>query len=193
MAASVRAAEDWCEPFSGPELYLSLRRCVSWLPLFLDYQHANCKRHEGTLFRTMLIDADKANRSVKYIDHKVSWVWESPKNYLHTKMLSLALSQKLLLFEPALNESPLHIHRPPYILTQPDLAKSKTKSKIDVSCVNCDFKESRNWQGWIIGKGITGFLSAFLIRNKHMNKLLKRNTLLRRLLTIYNNCYFKLD
>jgi hypothetical protein len=108
-------------------------------------------------------------------------------------MLSPALSQQLLLSESASNESPVHVHRSPYDLTQQDLAKSETKAKINVSCVNCDFKESRNWQGWIIGKGITGSLNAFLTRIKHKNKLLKRNTPLMRLLTICDSCCIELD
>jgi hypothetical protein len=106
------------------------------------------------------------------------------------------------------NEIPVHPHCPPYHLTQQDLeqsrpnfaitakkcdsAKSKTKAKIDVSCVTCDFEENRDWQGWIIGKGITGSLNAFLTRIKHKN-LLKRNTPLMRLLTICDSCCIELD
>lgn len=124
-------------------------------------------------------------------------------------MLSPALSQQLLLSESTSNKTPVYIHCTPYDLTQQDLeesrlnftitvkkydrAKSKTKAKINVSCVNCDFKENRDWQGCIIGKGITGSLRAFLIRVKHRNKLLKRNTPLMKLLTIYDNCCIKLD
>jgi hypothetical protein len=124
-------------------------------------------------------------------------------------MLSPAPSQQLLLSESASNEIPVHVHCPPYDLTQQDLeqsrlnfaitakkcdgAKSETKAKIDVSCVNCDFEEKRDWQGWIIGKGITGSLNAFLKRIKYKNKLLKRNTPLMRLLTICDNCCIELD
>lgn len=124
-------------------------------------------------------------------------------------MLSPAPSQQLLLSESASNEIPVYVHCPPYDLTQQhleqsrlnfaitakkyDSAKSKTKAKINVSCVNCDFKENRDWRGWIIGKGITGSLSAFLTRIKHKNKLLNRNTPLIRLLTICDNCCIKLD
>jgi hypothetical protein len=123
-------------------------------------------------------------------------------------MLSPAPSQQPLLSKSASNEIPVHPHCPPYHLTQQDLkqsrpnfaitakkcnrAKSITKAKINVSCVNCDFEENRDWQGWIIGKGITGSLSAFLTRIKHKN-LLKRNTPLMRLLTIRDNCCIKLD
>jgi hypothetical protein len=58
-------------------------------------------------------------------------------------MLSPAPSQQLLLSESASNEIPVHVHCPPYDLTQQDLAKSETKAKINVSCVSCDFEESR--------------------------------------------------
>jgi hypothetical protein len=68
----------------------------------------------------------------------------------------------------------------------------KSKAMINVSCVNCDFEEKRDWQGRIIGKGITGSLSAFLARMKHKNKLLKRNTPLVRLLTTCDNCCIEL-
>lgn len=124
-------------------------------------------------------------------------------------MLSPAPSQQLLLSESASNEIPVHVHCLPYDLTQQDLeqsrlnfaitakkcdsAKSETKAKINVSCVNCDFEEKRDWQGWIIGKGITGSLNAFLKRIKYKNKLLKRNTPLMRLLTICDNCCIELD
>jgi hypothetical protein len=123
-------------------------------------------------------------------------------------MLPPAPSQQPLLSKSASNETPVHPHCPPYHLMQQDLeqsrpnfaitvkkcdsAKSKTKAKIDVSCVNCNFKENRDWQGWIIGKGITGSLNAFLTRIKHKN-LLKRNTPLMRLLTICDNCCIELD
>jgi hypothetical protein len=123
-------------------------------------------------------------------------------------MLPPAPSQQPLLSKSASNEIPVHPHCPPYHLMQQDLeqsrpnfaitvkkcdsAKSKTKAKIDVSCVNCNFKENRDWQGWIIGKGITGSLNAFLTRIKHKN-LLKRNTPLMRLLTICDNCCIELD
>jgi len=108
-------------------------------------------------------------------------------------MLSPAPSQQLLLSESASNESPVHVHRSPYDLTQQDLSKSETKAKINVSCVNCDFEEKRDWQGWIIGQGITGSLNAFLIRIMHKNKLLKRKKPLMRLLTICDNCCIELD
>jgi hypothetical protein len=122
-------------------------------------------------------------------------------------MLSPVPSKQLLLSKSALNE--IHAHCPPYNLTQQNLeqsklnlaivakncdsVKSKTKAKIKVSCVNYDFKEKRDWQGWIIGKRITGSLNAFLKRIKYKNKLLKRNTPLIWLLTICNNYYIKLD
>jgi hypothetical protein len=124
-------------------------------------------------------------------------------------MLSPAPSQQLLLSKSASNEIPVQFYCPPYDLTPQDLeqsklnfaitakkcdsAKSEIKAKINVSCVNCDFEEKRDWQGWIIGKGITGSLNAFLKRIKHKNKLLKRNTPLMRLLTICENCCIELD
>jgi hypothetical protein len=74
-----------------------------------------------------------------------------------------------------------------------DSARPKTKAKVAVSCVSCEFEEKRDWQGWIIGKGITGSLNAFLTRVKHKSKLLKRNTLLMRLLTLYDSCCIELD
>ncbi|KAF4626634.1 hypothetical protein G7Y89_g11526 [Cudoniella acicularis] len=70
------------------------------------------------------------------------------------------INHRPLLSKPASNEIPVHSHCPPHHLTQQDLeqsrpnfaitakkcdsAKSKTKAKIDVSCVNCDFKENRD-------------------------------------------------
>jgi hypothetical protein len=59
-------------------------------------------------------------------------------------MLSLALSQQLLLSKSALNEMPVYVYCPSYDLTQQDLTKSKTKAKINVSYVNCDFKENKD-------------------------------------------------
>ncbi|KAH6664595.1 hypothetical protein B0J14DRAFT_569575 [Halenospora varia] len=121
----------------------------------------------------------------------------------------LASSQQLLHSESALNEILVHFHCPPYDLTQQDReqsrlnfvitaekcdsTKSETKTKILVSCVNCYFEKNRDWQGWIIGKGITRSLNAFLTRIKHKNKLLKGNMPLMRLLTICDNCCIKLD
>lgn len=124
-------------------------------------------------------------------------------------MLSPAPSQQLLLSESASNGISVHVYCPSYDLTQQDTeqsrlnfaitakrcdsAKSETKAKINVSCVNCDFEENRDWHGWIIGKGIAGSLSVFLTKVKHKNKLLKRNMPLMRLLTICDNCCIELD
>jgi hypothetical protein len=55
------------------------------------------------------------------------------------------------------------------------------------------FEEKRDWQGCIIGKGITGTLSAFLTRIRHKNRLRKRNMPLMRLLTLCGNCCIELD
>jgi hypothetical protein len=122
-------------------------------------------------------------------------------------MLSQAPSQQILLSESTSNETTVHVQYPHHLTQQSleqlrlntiaakkcDSAKSETKGKINVSCVNCDFEEKRDWQGWIIGKGITGSLNAFLIRIKHKNKLLKRKKPLMRLLTICDNCCIELD
>ncbi|KAH8650339.1 hypothetical protein BGZ60DRAFT_195572 [Tricladium varicosporioides] len=121
-------------------------------------------------------------------------------------MPSLAPSQQLLLSKLASNETLVHFHCPPCDLTQQDHEQSRlaitakkcdnvksiTKAKIDISCVNCCFKENRDWQGRILGKGITGSLNAFLTRIRH-NRLLKGNTPLMRLLTICDNCCIELD
>ncbi|KAH8674365.1 hypothetical protein BGZ60DRAFT_403707 [Tricladium varicosporioides] len=128
------------------------------------------------------------------------------KYSLYTKMPSLALSQQLLLSKLASNEGLVYFYYPPYDLTQQDREQSRlaitakkcdnvksiTKAKIGVSCVNCYFKENRDWQGWILGKGITGSLNAFLTRIRH-SRLLKGNTLLMRLLTVCDNCCIELD
>jgi hypothetical protein len=124
-------------------------------------------------------------------------------------MLSPAPSQQHLLSESASNEISVHLHCLPCDLMQQDLEQSglnfaitakkcdstkcETKAKINVSCINCDFEEKRDWQGRIIGKGITGSLNALLKRIKYKNKLLKRNTPLMRLLTICDNCCIELD
>ena len=98
-----------------------------------------------------------------------------------------------MLSASASNKIALHIHHSPCDWTQQGHAKPETKAKINVSCVNCDFGEIRDWRGWIIGKGITGSLSAFLTRIKHKNKLLNRNTPLMRLLTICDDCCIELN
>ena len=112
-------------------------------------------------------------------------------------MLSSAPSQRLLLSKSASNltQQDLEQSRINFAITAKkyDSAKSETKVKINISCVNCNFGENRDWRGWIIGKGITGSLGAFLTRMKHKNKLLNRNTLLMRLLTIYDNCCIELE
>jgi hypothetical protein len=108
-------------------------------------------------------------------------------------MLSPASSQQLLL-PSDLTQQSLEQSRLNFVTANKyDSAKPKTKAMINVSGVNCVFEEKIDWQGWIIGKGITGSLSAFLVRIKHKNKLLRRNTPLMRLLTICDNCCFELD
>lgn len=62
-----------------------------------------------------------------------------------------------------------------------------------MSYVNYIYKEKRNQKEWIIGKGITRSLNAFLIRLKHKRKLLNQNTPLIRLLILCNSCCIKLE
>jgi hypothetical protein len=108
-------------------------------------------------------------------------------------MLSPASSQQFLLSDD-LKQQNLEQSKLDFVAAKKyDSAKPETKAKIIVSCVNCEFEEKRDWQGWIIGKGITGSLNSFLIRIKHKSKLLKRNTPLMRLLTICDNCCIELD
>lgn len=118
-------------------------------------------------------------------------------------MLSPAPSQELLISGSASNGTPVYVH-PSHGLTRENLeqsrldftitakkyntAKSKTKAKIDISCVNCDFEDMRDWQGCIVGKGIHGSVYAFFARIKHKHKLLRGNKRLIGLLTICDDC-----
>jgi hypothetical protein len=108
-------------------------------------------------------------------------------------MLSPASSQQFLLSDDLTQQNLEQSRLGSVIAEKCDGAKPETKANIDVSCVNCDFEEKRDWQGWIIGKGITGSLNAFLTRIKYKSKLLKRNTPLMRLLTICGNCCIELN
>jgi hypothetical protein len=66
-------------------------------------------------------------------------------------MLSPALSQQLLLSEN-LTQQNLEQSRLDFVTANKcDSAKPETRAKINVSCVNCDFEEKRDWQGCIIG------------------------------------------
>jgi len=72
----------------------------------------------------------------------------------------------------------------------------ETNAKVKVWCVNyqnCKFKDEREWQGVIIGKGIHGSINALLALVKHKNKALKTSTPLMGLLTICTECCGELD
>lgn len=51
--------------------------------------------------------------------------------------------------------------------TYPSPLCLETKAKVNVSCINCDFEDKREWQGRIMGRGLHGALSALLARIKH--------------------------
>ena len=87
-------------------------------------------------------------------------------------MLSPASSQQCLLSDDLIQQSPKYSKLEFTTAKKCDRAKPKTKAKVIISCVNCEFEEKRDWQGWIIGKGITRSLNAFLIRLKYKRKLL---------------------
>jgi hypothetical protein len=110
-----------------------------------------------------------------------------------TKMLSPVPSLQLLLSDdltqPSLEQSRLDR----ITAKKCRIAKPETGAKINVSCVNCDSEEERDWQGQIIGNGITGSLNAFFTRIRHKNKLLKRDTPLMKLLTICDTCCTELN
>ena len=69
-------------------------------------------------------------------------------------------------------------------LERSKLVKSEIEAKIDVSCVNCNFKDKRDWQGCIVDKGFHRSVYAFFTKIKHKNKLLKGSKRLIRLLNI---------
>jgi hypothetical protein len=60
----------------------------------------------------------------------------------------------------------------------------ETSAKVNVFCINCNFKDERDWQGRIIGRGVHGLLNALLARIKHKDK----DTPLIGLLTICIDC-----
>lgn len=72
---------------------------------------------------------------------------------------------------------------------------SETKAKIKVSCIKCDDPkdDEREWQGRVIGKGLHGSLSALLTRVEHKYGLFMDHKPLVRLLTVYIECYAKLE
>jgi hypothetical protein len=108
-------------------------------------------------------------------------------------MLSPASSQQCLLSDDSTQENLGQSKLKSVTAKKCDSARPETKAKVIVSCVNCEFEEKRDWQGWIIGKGITGSLNALLTRVKHKSKLLKGNTPLMRLLTLCDSCCIELD
>jgi hypothetical protein len=110
-----------------------------------------------------------------------------------TKMLSPASSQQWLLSDDSTQQNAGQSKLEFVTAKKCDRSKPKTNAKVIVSCVNCKFEVKRDWQGWIIGKGITGSLNAFLTRLKNKSKLLNRNTPLMRLLTLCGSCCIELD
>jgi hypothetical protein len=108
-------------------------------------------------------------------------------------MLSPASSLQCLLSDDSIQQSPKYSKLEFTTAKKCDRAKPETKAKVIISCVNCEFEEKGDWQGWIIGKGIIGSLNAFLTRVKHKSKLLKGDTPLMRLLTLCESCCIELD
>jgi hypothetical protein len=108
-------------------------------------------------------------------------------------MLSPASSQQWLLSDDSTQQNPGQSKLEFFTTEKYDRSKPETNAKVIVSCVNCTYEEKRNWKGWIIGKGITGSLNAFLTRLKHKRKLLNWNTPLMRLLVLCDSCCIKLE
>jgi len=108
-------------------------------------------------------------------------------------MLSPASSQQWLLSDDSTQQNAGQSKLEFVTAKKCDSARPETKAKVVVTCVDCEFEEKRDWQGWIIGKGITGSLNSFLTRFKHKSKLLKGNTPLMRLLTLCDHCCIELD
>ena len=57
--------------------------------------------------------------------------------------------------------------------TYPSPLCSETKAKVNVSCINCDFEDKRDWQGRIMGSGFHGALSALLTSWSCIMKLIR--------------------
>jgi hypothetical protein len=108
-------------------------------------------------------------------------------------MLSPASSQQFLLSDDVMQQNFEQSRLDSVTVEKCDSTKPKTKAKIVISCVTCEFEEKRDWQGWIIGRGITGYLNAFLTRVKHKSKLPGRNKPIMRLLTLCDSCCIELD
>ncbi|KAH7418680.1 hypothetical protein BKA64DRAFT_654980 [Cadophora sp. MPI-SDFR-AT-0126] len=70
---------------------------------------------------------------------------------------------------------------------------SEIKAKVNVSCINCDFEDRRDWQGRIMGSGFYGALRALLIRIKHKCRLFRDDTPLMELWTVCIHCFAKLE
>lgn len=77
--------------------------------------------------------------------------------------------------------------------TYPSPLCSETKAKVNVSCINCDFEDKRDWQGRIMGSGLNGALSALLTRIKHKYRLFRDDTPLMELWTVCIHCSAKLE
>jgi hypothetical protein len=77
--------------------------------------------------------------------------------------------------------------------TYPSPLCSETKAKVNVSCINCDFEDKREWQGRIMGRGLHGALSALLARIKHKYGLFRDDTPLMDLWTVCIHCSTKLE
>ena len=67
----------------------------------------------------------------------------------------------------------------------PSSLSFETTGKVNILCINCPFKNTRDWHGRIIGNGIHGSLNALFLRMRF--KLLKDMPLWR-LLTICAEC-----
>ncbi|PVH72544.1 hypothetical protein DL98DRAFT_520444, partial [Cadophora sp. DSE1049] len=70
---------------------------------------------------------------------------------------------------------------------------SEIKAKVNVSCINCDFEDKRDWQGRILGSGFHGALRALLTRIKHKCRLFKDDTPFMELWTVCIHCSATLE
>ncbi|KAH8650260.1 hypothetical protein BGZ60DRAFT_421626 [Tricladium varicosporioides] len=70
---------------------------------------------------------------------------------------------------------------------------SESRAKVNISCINCNFKDKRYWQGRIMGRGLHGALSALIARIKHKYRLFRDGTPLVELWTVCIHCSTKLE